>query len=127
MYSLQEGRSFQGGIAVFTSKAALPHGLRNGIQAIDAAVNPVVAHFQQGQELIVTVQAGGHLVDAGIPGGVLPLQNGRFGKVQAQDPHIKPHVEKKHGNGGNHYQQQFPASIAEIPCVFLPKSHILQR
>ena len=101
----------QVGVAVHPAEAGVPHFAGHLVHTIDRAVDLVVAHLQDLQLLVELVQLGAHALDAGGPVGAAALQDGGFGKVQAQDGHIEPQVQKEKGGTGKQYRQHLQPAV----------------
>ena len=108
----------QRGIAVVPADSRVPHGRRNFVLAVHRPVDAVVPHFQQGHHLLVVVQAGAHLLQAGLPVGILSPQDRRLGQVYAQHPNAQPHVQHEQQGPGRQDDERLQQPVPLLPLQF---------
>ena len=108
----------QGGIAVVPADARVPHGRRNLVLAVHRPVDAVIPHFQQGDHLLVAVQPGAHLLQAGLPVGILPAQDRRLGQVHAQHPDADHHVQHEQQRPGRQDDKRLQQPVLLLPLQF---------
>ena len=106
------------GIAVVPADARVPHGRRNLVHAVHRPVDAVVPHFQQGHHLLVAVQPGAHLLQAGLPVGILPPQDRRLGQVRAQHPHAQDHIQHEQHSPGRQDAKRLQQPVLLLPLQF---------